>query len=42
MTQDMINQLWQALNEAETAYDYSIIFNYSISKGVVESERKDT
>lgn len=41
MTQEKLNQLWQALQEATTAYDYAIIFNYSEIKGDISDERKN-
>lgn len=33
MSNLLLQQLWQALREAETPYDYSIIYNYLIRKG---------
>lgn len=40
MTQELINQLWQAIHEAENEYDYAIIFNYSNYKGDCSNERE--
>lgn len=40
MTKEIILQLWQALNEAVTPYDYALIFNYA--KEVKEIERENT
>ena len=42
MTQEIINQLWQAIKEAETAYDFAMIFNHTNIKGGLTSERKNT
>ncbi|WP_281243061.1 hypothetical protein [Anaerobacillus alkalilacustris] len=43
MTQQLINQLWQAIKEAKTPYDYAIIFNYSNDvKGDMTNEGKNS
>lgn len=42
MTEELLKQLWQALTEAESAYDYAIIFNYSNLKGGFTNEDTNT
>lgn len=34
MDEKLLEQLWQALYEAETPYDYSIIFKYLLKKEI--------
>ena len=38
MNQVLIKQLWQALKEAQSPYDYSIIFNHTTKKEIDKNE----